>query len=185
MYTNLTTDAPVSDTLASFWTTNTPAAVVKDRVNQKLQAEAVDNAAELSKMSTFYFGSNRQKDGLDYTPASGCASLVQMIFNQKCAPDLHLSETVISIDYTGSTIIVTTNLAQYTTNHLFVGVSLGMLKVNQIQFNPPLPSEKQQAINAIGFGAYEKIFVTFDKSFWPAGKNTLNFVGKGLPSRYV
>jgi monoamine oxidase len=48
--------------------------------------------------------------------------------------------------------VVTTNKAQYTTNNLLVGASLGALQNNQIQFNPPLPQDKQQAINAIGFG---------------------------------
>jgi monoamine oxidase len=61
---------------------------------------------------------------------------------------------VTSIDYRGSSIVVTTNKAQYTTNNLLVGVPLGTLKANQIQFNPPLPLDKQQAINNIGFGIF-------------------------------
>lgn len=44
-----------------------------------------------------------------------------------------------------------------------VTVPLGVLKANQIEFNPPLPEEKQGSINRLGFGVYDKIFITFDK----------------------
>ncbi len=80
--------------------------------------------------------------------------MAQTIFSQWCSPNLHLSETALSIDYSGNNIVVTTNKAQYTTNKLLVGAPLGALKANTIQFNPPLPADKQQAINAIGMGVF-------------------------------
>jgi len=111
--------------------------------------------------------------------------LLQTIYNQWCSPELHLNEVVTEIDYSGDKILVKTSKTTYRTNKLFVGVPLGTLKARTISFNPPLPSDKQAAINTIGVGNFEKLFVSFNRAFWPAGSSTLHFVGQGKLARYV
>lgn len=49
---------------------------------------------------------------------------------------------------------------------------------------PALPNNKVQAINNIGFGIFEKLYVTFESPFWPAGKSLVSFVGRGSDSKY-
>ena len=41
--------------------------------------------------------------------------------------------------------------------------SLGVLKSGIVDFDPPLPFEKQKAIEKIGFGTLGKIFIEFDQ----------------------
>lgn len=62
---------------------------------------------------------------------------------------------------------------------------MGVLKAGLIRFTPSLPSNKATAIDKIGFGVFEKLFVTFDKPFWPPGYSMFGFVGKGTNSRYA
>jgi monoamine oxidase len=66
-----------------------------------------------------------------------------------------------------------------------ISVSIGVLQASTIQFNPPLPASKTNAINAIGFGNFEKLFVTFKSSFWNANSSTIHFVCTQQPCRYV
>ncbi|KAK0720875.1 hypothetical protein B0H67DRAFT_663433 [Lasiosphaeris hirsuta] len=43
---------------------------------------------------------------------------------------------------------------------------LGWLKKNQQAFSPPLPERLSQAINNIGYGCLEKVYISFTTAFW-------------------
>ncbi|GAA5018734.1 hypothetical protein GCM10023206_32510 [Acinetobacter puyangensis] len=47
---------------------------------------------------------------------------------------------------------------------VIVTVPLGVLKHQQVRFIPPLPENIHQAIDNIGFGSFNKVFLQFDKS---------------------
>lgn len=44
--------------------------------------------------------------------------------------------------------------------------SIGVLRSNNLNFNPPLPKWKVDAINEVEMGNYVKIFCTFKERFW-------------------
>lgn len=95
--------------------------------------QAIENGADLDTMSSWEWdGEHDGWDYWDYAPVIGMGQLAQRIFNKRCSPVLHLSEVVRKVDYSGSKIIVTTNLNTYSTSNLFLGVSLGCLKANSI-----------------------------------------------------
>jgi len=48
-----------------------------------------------------------------------------------------------------------------------VTLPLGVLKKDAVEFVPPLPKWKQNAINTVGFGNLNKVVVEFDHVFWP------------------
>jgi len=48
-----------------------------------------------------------------------------------------------------------------------VTLPLGMLKHNVVRFVPELPSNKVEAINKVSIGTLNKVFLYFEKSFWP------------------
>ncbi|KAI1820227.1 Sec1-like protein [Xylaria intraflava] len=45
-------------------------------------------------------------------------------------------------------------------------IPLGVLKHNGIEFQPPLPKKKSDAISRIGFGTLNKIILVYDHAFW-------------------
>ena len=47
-----------------------------------------------------------------------------------------------------------------------VTASLGVLKAGSINFDPPLPKWKSDAINRLGFGNLNKVVFEFDSVFW-------------------
>ncbi|KAJ8125888.1 hypothetical protein O1611_g7750 [Lasiodiplodia mahajangana] len=45
-------------------------------------------------------------------------------------------------------------------------IPLGVLKHGSVEFQPPLPKEKTDAINRLGFGILNKIILVYDHAFW-------------------
>lgn len=60
-----------------------------------------------------------------------------------------------------------------------VTVPLGVLKSRQINFSPPLPPWKEQAIQHLGFGLLNKLVLVFDKPFWDTTTELFGYVGSG------
>ncbi len=50
--------------------------------------------------------------------------------------------------------------------HVVVTVPLGALKHGLPVFDPPLPSERLEVVQRLGFGRYEKVALAFDEPFW-------------------
>lgn len=181
-------DEPVSNLVSRFWVKkgNNVTVPVKDWVNENMLEEAVDNGADLSVMSSWEWdGAHDGWDYWDYAPVDTMYQLALNIFTKKCSPILHLSEVVTKIDSSGSSIVVTTNKNTYTTSTLFSSLPLGVLQAGTVQFVPPLPSKKVQAINGIGMGTFEKLLVKFSSRFWPSGQSIVSFTGRGVDSKYT
>jgi monoamine oxidase len=61
-----------------------------------------------------------------------------------------------------------------------VTVPLGVLKAGTIAFDPPLSAEKQAAIERMGMGLLDKLYLVFEQPFWD--EETLIFTPEnGLP----
>ncbi|KAL3102688.1 hypothetical protein niasHT_027776 [Heterodera trifolii] len=55
---------------------------------------------------------------------------------------------------------------QFKADAVLCTVPLGVLQQNDVQFEPPLPRWKREAISNMGFGVLNKIILFFDKPFW-------------------
>ncbi|MFA8387112.1 MAG: FAD-dependent oxidoreductase [Pelagibaca sp.] len=64
---------------------------------------------------------------------------------------------------------------------VIVTVPLGVLKQQRIAFSPPLPVAKQTAIDRLGFGLLDKLYLKFDEVFWDAGATWILTPETGLP----
>ncbi len=63
-----------------------------------------------------------------------------------------------------------------------VTVPLGVLKKNCIQFVPPLPDWKSEAIAKLGFGLLNKVGILFEEIFWERDLDWFGVVNSNLPS---
>ena len=60
----------------------------------------------------------------------------------------------------------------YNAHHVICTASLGVLKKHhETLFIPQLPEVKRKAIECIGFGTIGKIYLEFEKTFWPTDVN--------------
>ena len=68
--------------------------------------------------------------------------------------------------------VTTTDLTTYEGDRVIVAVPLGVLQANKIQFTPPLADSKIRAINRLGVGVMDKLWLEFPFQFWTADSNT-------------
>lgn len=57
---------------------------------------------------------------------------------------------------------------QLSFDELVVTCPLGWLQKNPQAFEPPLPAHLSRAVNSIGYGCLEKVYISFPKAFWLA-----------------
>lgn len=70
-----------------------------------------------------------------------------------------------------------TDGTEYSCYHLICTVSLGVLKKHHWSlFEPMLPRNKIDSIDAMGFGTVDKIYVEFTKSFWERNWEGVSFL---------
>ncbi|KAJ5892384.1 Winged helix-turn-helix transcription repressor DNA-binding [Penicillium tannophilum] len=86
--------------------------------------------------------------------------------------DVRTNKIVQSISYdpTGSdsrkSVIQCEDGEKFVADHVVFTGSLGVLKHETIQFNPPLPDWKLGAIKRLGFGLMNKVILVFPEPFW-------------------
>ena len=89
--------------------------------------------------------------------------LILKSLHPKGQVDIRLNTTVTSVHWGSSSRvrIVINNERLMEADHVILTVSLGVLKsgVAGGLFSPPLPARKQEAVDAIGFGLMNKIFL--------------------------
>ncbi len=64
---------------------------------------------------------------------------------------------------------------------VLVTVPLGVLKTGRMSFSPELPQRKRQAINRLGMGTLDKLYLLFDQVFWPTEPTWLTLPETNLP----
>ena len=80
--------------------------------------------------------------------------------------DLRLRSVVTAIDYSDWPARVYTRDAAFSAEHVLVTVPLGVLQAGSIEFNPPLQASHQAAIDGLGMGLTNKLFLRFPRAFW-------------------
>ncbi|HKP59327.1 MAG TPA: NAD(P)/FAD-dependent oxidoreductase [Polyangiales bacterium] len=112
-------------------------------------------------------------------------------FNQvsdrlKAGLDIRLNSEVTRIDYPANQSLVTVTIkggTQFTANHVIVTVPIGVLKAGTITFAPALPSQKTGAIQRLGSGLLNKIYLEFGTQFWQSGPTAPDVLGMSSPTR--
>lgn len=127
-------------------------------LNEQLESGAAEDLslAYLGDVAIEYAGS-------DAFPQGGYRTLVEWL---AAGLDVRLDEPVLGVETTATGVAVTTTNAVYTGSHALVTIPLGVLKAAGIGFTPALPTEKLEAIDAMGFGNFEKVVLRYDSAFW-------------------
>ncbi|XP_055630502.1 spermine oxidase-like isoform X2 [Toxorhynchites rutilus septentrionalis] len=95
----------------------------------------------------------------------------------------HLNKTVSSICWnSGPDSIVSVRCADnsvYDADHVICTVSLGVLKErHESLFTPALPAIKKNAIQGLSIGTVDKMFLEFERPFWPEDWQGLSLLWK-------
>eukprot|EP01103_Thecamoeba_quadrilineata_P017232 TRINITY_DN6019_c0_g1_i1.p1 TRINITY_DN6019_c0_g1~~TRINITY_DN6019_c0_g1_i1.p1 ORF type:complete len:678 (+),score=165.35 TRINITY_DN6019_c0_g1_i1:40-2073(+) len=101
---------------------------------------------------------------------------------------IHLNETVVEIEHgpdhdNNYVKVITKSGKVYEGDAALVTVPLGVLKKKKgkpghIAFNPKLPKEKQTVIDRMKMACLNKVFLEFDKCYWPKDQYTFAYINK-------
>lgn len=103
---------------------------------------------------------------------------------EKYQPIVRFNTRVLSIDYSGPVIRLKTTNGVYSAKKVISSLPLGILKAGRVNFNPHLPEPYQNAIDSIGMGNENKLFLHFSRPFWKAEQGYINFITKSKQNRY-
>ena len=84
--------------------------------------------------------------------------------------DVRLGHVVRAIEYggaTGGAAAVVTDRGRFEADAVVCTLPLGVLKAGSVEFTPPLPAAKQDAISRLGMGNLTKVVLHFEQPFWP------------------
>ncbi|UJR23230.1 hypothetical protein I4U23_026249 [Adineta vaga] len=133
-------------------------------------------AENLDKLSAKSF--LKSDDGLEefnLAMPNGYGTLIQQIVQQYQLP-IQLNSIVTRIDASSSDSFVriyTQDERIFRCKYVLVTIPLGCLKHHSIEFIPKLPEWKQNAIDIMGVGVADKIFLQFPYVFWDTKYTTI------------
>lgn len=142
----------------------------------------VSGAHSMDLVALAPFGEYSVLPGLDCTLPGGYQGLIDgilaslpqdmMVFN-KPVKTVHWNGSFQEAASPGETFPVSVECedgTRFPAHHVVLTVPLGFLKERlDTFFEPPLPTEKAEAIRKVGFGTNNKIFLEFAEPFWEPG----------------
>jgi len=127
-------------------------------------------AANLEQLSAKSFlKTDNNVDTCDLTLPIGLGTFIEQIADQHQLP-IQLNTIITNIDIPTNEneliCLTTQDNRQYFSKYILITIPLGCLKARSIQFNPSLPDWKQNAIDQMGFGLLNKVYIQFPITFW-------------------
>jgi polyamine oxidase len=96
-------------------------------------------------------------------PVGGYAGLVAALAR---GVDIRYGEPVYDVALKPDGLSLGTESGSIEASHAVVTVPLGVLKQGRPRFEPPLPPDRMQAMERLGFGLFEKVALAFERPFW-------------------
>lgn len=140
-------------------------------INTNLEHEF---AADASELSWFSWDEGEEIVGGDVLFPGGYGQIFSRLAE---GLDIRFGQMVQKIEYSESQVTVVTRQGSIVAQRLIVTVPLGVLKRGSIQFSPALPERKQAAIQRLGMGLLNKVFLHFPRVFWDRESDLLGYIG--------
>ncbi len=131
------------------------------------QLAELDYAGSADEMSLAGWDEDEEYEGGDFFPTGGYQKVVDALVDEL---DIRTGQTVVRIMHSEEAVSVHTESEVHEAGHVVVTVPLGVLKAGAIEFVPPLPPRKQQAIDRLQMGSLEKVILRFAEQLWTPGE---------------
>lgn len=141
-------------------------------------------AADVDSLSAAATDEGDAFDGGDAIFPNGYIEVLESLVD---GYNIKLETIVERVDMGKDDVRVTAGDTSYTADAVLITVPLGVLKSEAIQFNPPLDPVKQSAIDRLGMGLLNKVYLKFDKVFWDKDVDVIGYVGpkRGYFSEWI
>ncbi len=138
---------------------------------------AEEYGADPSDLSLWEWDQDEEFDGDDVVFPNGYSEIVYVLAK---GLDVRLNTKVLSISYGSDGVEVETSSGTFGGDKAIVTIPLGVLKQNQIEFDPPLLAEKQDAIDRLAMGVLNKVYLKFSEVFWEEEIEGFGYIGENL-----
>jgi monoamine oxidase len=122
-------------------------------------------AATASELSVGFWDEDVDFGGQDVLFPGGYGQIVERL---AAGLDVRLNSRVQEVAYSEDGVTVTTDQGVFRGQQAVVTLPLGVLKHGTIRFIPQLPLHKQQAVDRLGMGLLNKLYLRFPHQFWDA-----------------
>ena len=120
-------------------------------------------AADAGDLSLYHWDHSNAVKGEDVLFPDGYEQIINLIAE---GLDIKLNQIVKNITYNSQEVIVTTNQGSFTADKAIITLPLGVLKQGNLEFVPSLPDRKIKAIQSLGMGTLNKVYLQFPNVFW-------------------
>lgn len=96
-------------------------------------------------------------------PDGGYASVVAALAE---GVDVRFEEAVHEVALKPDGVSLSAESGVIEASHAVITIPLGVLKQGRPRFRPPLPADRVQAMERLGFGWFEKVALAFERPFW-------------------
>lgn len=168
-------DVSLKEVLDAAYTEEAPSAAEQQIVLYLLNTIIEhEYAADISEFSLFALDEGDEFGGEDVIFPQGYDQIIDLL---SAGLDIRLNEVVTRVDYGSSGVSIQTDTGTYEADRALITVPLGVLQRGEIQFSPTLPNAKQDAINHLGMGLLDKLYLKFPSIFWDKGAGMLGYLG--------
>lgn len=121
-------------------------------------------AGTLDSLSLTHFDAEPETEGQDVLFPQGMGALIDFLAQ---GLDIRLGQTVRKIvEEPGGVRVETQGGAVFYGQSVLVTVPLGVLKSGKLQFEPALEPRRLRAIERLGMGTMDKLYLRFPRPFW-------------------
>lgn len=140
-------------------------------------ATALEYGADAKDLSLWWWDSDEEFGGEEIIFPGGYNQITDGLAKSL---DIRLGEVVKIVRYGADGVEVETSAGNYVAEKAVVTFPLGVLKQASVKFEPPLPESKQAAIQRLGMGVLNKVYLKFPEVFWDEEVETISYVGERL-----
>jgi polyamine oxidase len=160
--------ASMADAIEAFLAGTELRGAARLRAGQALRAVIEAESADACEEQSLRWMWNELEYEGDYfgdLPDGGYASVVGALAH---GVDVRLRDAVHEVTLQPDGVSVHAGSGVIEASHAIITVPLGVLKQGRPRFDPPLPADRVQAIERLGFGRFEKVAMAFERPFWRA-----------------
>ena len=139
----------------------------------------LEYAADVGRLSAWHWNDGGGLAGGDALLPRGYERLAEYVARDL---DVRLRHPVRHV-VRGDRVTVTGAWGEEVAEHVIVTVPLGVLKAGTIGFEPALPAGHQRAIELLGMGVLDKLYLRFPRVFWDDALNLFD-IASAVPDRF-
>lgn len=167
-------DISIRQAIASLTQQFEPSSLAYRLINFILSSELEHQyAGSAASLSTHWYDSDEEFDGDDALFLEGFQTIIDFLAREL---KVELGQPVQEIRWGRSPVTVITPQSEFIADQVVVTLPLGVLKTQQVQFSPALPSDKREAIAKLGMGVLNKCYLRFTSTFWPDNVDWLEYI---------